>query len=98
MSLESPPKIVDFLKQVAVKVSVKWRMLGHELGIEVHELDKLEHLQQKDDVYRLERVFILWKDKANPPYTWATVINALKSPIVRENSVAEDVEMWLKTV
>ena len=95
VSLESPPKIVDLLKQVAVKVSVKWRMLGHELGIEVHELDKLEHLQQKDDVHRLERMFILWKNKAVPPYTWGTVIDALKSPLVEESSVAEDVEMWL---
>ena len=83
---------------MAVKVSVKWRMLGLKLGIEVHELDKLEHLEQKNDVDRLERVLVLWKGKANPPYTWGTVIDALKSPIVEGNSVAEDVEMWLKTV
>ena len=93
----SPPEIVDFLEQVAVKVSAKWRMLGLKLGVKTHELDEISK-QNQDGVLCLERVLALWKDKANPPYTWATVIDALKSPIVGEMSVAEDVKMWLKTV
>ena len=92
--LQSPPEIDDFLEQVAVKVSAKWRMLGIKLGVKTHELDEISK-QNQDGVLCLERVLALWKDKANPPYTWATVIDALKSPIVGEKSVAEDVEMWL---
>ena len=97
--LQSPPEVVDFLEQVAVKVSAKWRMIGLKLGIKTHELDEISK-QNQDGVLCLERVLALWKDKANPQYTWATVIDALKSPIVREKSVAEDVEIWLslKTV
>ena len=97
MPLQTPPEIVDFLEQVAVKVSAKWRMLGLKLGVKTHELDELAK-QNNDGIYCLERVLVLWKDKAIPPYTWGTVIDALKSPIVGEKSVAEDVEMWLKTV
>ena len=92
--LQSPPEIDDFLEQVAVKVSAKWRMLGIKLGVKTHELDEISK-QNQGGLLCLERVLALWKDKANPPYTWATVIDALKSPIVEENSVAEDVEMWL---
>ena len=74
-------------------------MLGLKLGLETHELDDLEVSKQKNDgVHYLERVLVLWKDKPNPPYTWATVIVALQSPVVGEKSVAEEVEMWLKTV
>ena len=96
--LRSPPKLVDFLEQVAVKVSANWWMLGLKLGIEPHELDEIAKQNKDHGVHCLQKVMVLWKDKANPPYTWATVIDALKSPIVGEKSVAQDVEMWLKTV
>ena len=94
MLFQSPPGIVDFLEQVAVKVPAKWRMLGLKLGVNTYKLDEIAK-QNQDGVHCLERVLALWKDKANSPYTWATVIDALKSPIVGEKSVAEDVEMWL---
>ena len=94
--LQSPPKIIDFLEQVAMKVSAKWRILGLKLGVETHELDEISRqIKDGSGVLCLERVVALWKDKADPPYTWATVIDALKSHIVGEKSVAQDVEMWL---
>ena len=94
--LQSPPKTIDFLEQVAVKVSANWRMLGIKLGIETNKLDEITKQNNDRGVHCLERVMVLWKHKADPPYTWATVIDALKSSIVEEKSVAEDVEMWLK--
>ena len=79
-----------------MKVSAKWRILGLKLSVETPELDEISRqIKDGSGVLCLERVVALWKDKADPPYTWATVIDALKSPIVGEKSVAEDVEMWL---
>ena len=40
-------------------------------------------------------VFSLWQMKADPPFTWATIIDTLRSPIVEENALAQEIEDWI---
>ena len=41
-------------------------------------------------------VFDIWKRKSDPPFTWATIVEALRSPIVSKNKLAKEIEDWLK--
>ena len=43
----------------------------------------------------LMKVLHQWENNADPPYTWATIIEALKSPFVNEENLAKEVECWL---
>ena len=35
------------------------------------------------------------KNKAEPPFTWATIIDTLRSPTVEENALAQEIEDWI---
>lgn len=81
---------------VADKVGLKWRMLGIQLHIDQEKLESIES-RNRDDLECCAKVFQIWKKAANPqaPYTWATIINALKAPIVKEIELANELEKWL---
>ena len=80
------------MNQVASKAQDKWEVIGFQLGIEQHQLRTINH---HDPIMCYADVFNVWERKAEPPYTWATIIDALKSPIVGEIKLAQDIEMWL---
>ena len=40
-------------------------------------------------------IFCEWKERGHPPYTWATIIDVLKSPEVDEVELAQELEQWL---
>ena len=72
----------------------KWRIVGLELEIEQHQLNTITH---QDAIQCYIEVFSIWQRKADPPFTWATIIDTLRSPIVRENALAQEIEDWLLT-
>ena len=39
----------------------------------------------------------MWQRRGDPPFTWATIIEVLKTPTVGENQLAKELEEWLKT-
>ena len=81
------------LNQVASKAQDNWEVIELQLGIEQHQLNTINH----HDPIRCysEDVFSLWERKADPPFTWVTIIKALKAPIVGETKIAQDIEMQL---
>ena len=39
---------------------------------------------------------IIIGEEIDPPFTWAPIVEALRSPIVNKNNLAKEIEDWLK--
>ena len=85
----------DLLNQVASRALNKWDMIALQLGIEPHQLNAIKTVNLGDPMKCYMEVFSLWQNKAERPFTWATIIDALKAPMVGEVKLAEDIKMWL---
>ena len=83
----------DLLERVATKAMDKWDMMGLVLNIDQHQLNTITH---QNPVRCYSAMFYLWEKKEDPPFTWATIVDALRSPIVGETKLASDIERWLK--
>ena len=92
-ALDEPPDILDLLNKVACKARDKWEMMGLALGIELNQLNSFS--KHADPIKCYMEVFSTWKKNTDPPFTWATVINSLKLPIVGETELAIEIEEWL---
>ena len=92
--MDKEPTIQDLLNRVASKARDKWDMVGLQLGIEDQQLNTIstEHL---DPIRRYAKVFTLWENKADPLYTWRTIVGVLRAPIVGRVDLAIEIEKWL---
>ena len=72
----------------------KWKRVGLELELEQHQLNTITRSCQ-DTFECYSEVFSIWQRKADPPFTWATILDALRSPVVEENALAQAIEDWL---
>ena len=93
--LEKPPKHPDLLNQVAAKVSDKWRKLGDQLDVEHHKLKTIQKENPGDSLDCCSEMLVVWKKNGSPPYTWGTVINALRAKFVGEIRLADELEHWV---
>ena len=91
--LSRAPTMVDLLERVASNAGDKWYMMGLLLSVKQDQLKTITH---QNPVLCYSEVFSLWEKKADPPFTWATIVDALKSPVVGEMKLALDIEGWLK--
>ena len=86
----------EFLNRVASRAMDKsWRMLGLELKITASQLNSIEKIESSP-ISCFAEVFDIWKRNLDTPFTWATIVEALRSPTVMENALAMDIEEWLK--
>ena len=85
----------DLLRRVASRAMDKWRIIGIELNLEQHQLRAISQSHHQDAIQCYIEVFSLWENKADPPFTWATIIDTLHSPIVEENALAQEIEDWI---
>ena len=91
LALQRPPKVSVLLNKVAAEASDKWKKLGQQLDIEHHKLKTIS--KENDDI--LDCFAELWKRGGSPPYTWATIIDALRAKIVGEVQLAYELEQWV---
>ena len=82
----------DLLNRVASRAMDKWEVLGLQLGIHPHQLHTI---QKNSPILCFAEVFNIWERKSDPPFTWATIVEALSSPIVNENALAKEIVDWL---
>ena len=80
------PNSQEFLDEVAIFAQDKWALIGIQLGIEEQELSTME--QHTDVIRRFSKIFDVWKRRRTSPFTWETILKALKSPSVGENQLA----------
>ena len=92
--LSRAPTIIDLLNKVASRVLDKWAIIGLSLNIELH---LLKTQQIHNPILCYHEIFTVWQRKADPPFTWATIIDTLKDPIVGEVKLAAEIEEWLTT-
>ena len=81
----------DLLNKVASKAKDKWKIVGIQLEIGQDHLDTIRH---SNPIECYSEIFKLWKNKGTLPFTWATILEALRSPSVEENTLANNVEAW----
>ena len=92
--LDKVPTLPDLLNRVASRARDKWDMVGLQLGIEEQQLNTIS-MEHRDPIRRYSNVFSLWKNKADQPYTWRTIVGVLRAPIVERENLAIEIETWL---
>ena len=80
---------------MAARATDKWEWIGLQLDIEYHQLKTISKSQDYRSCYA--EVFSMWQKSGDPPFTWATIIEVLKAPIVGEDQLAKELEEWLET-
>ena len=91
LALQRPPKVSVLLNKVAAEASDKWKKLGQQLDIEHHKLKTIS--KENDDI--LDCFAELWKRGGSPPYTWATIIDALCQAVVPAFSTCQRLQQQL---
>ena len=94
LSLQRSPKVSVLLNRVADKAPIKWKKLGQQLDIEHQKLKTIQR-ENDDSLDCFAEVFDLWKRGGSPPFTWATIIDALRADIVGEVQLAYELEQWV---
>ena len=93
--LNKAPELLEFLSQVASKARDKWETVGLVLNIMPDQLNVISKKYQNPMLCYSE-VFTTWKNKEKQAkFTWMTIVEALKSPVVEENKLAGDIVQWL---
>ena len=83
---------LDLLNKVATRVRHKWEEIGLQLQI---DRSYLRSIKQTNPVLCFADIFDVWQRSGSPPYTWATIIDALRAPIVGEVQLASELEEWV---
>ena len=91
--MESEPKLSDLMDQIAVRMPNKWRDVGIALGLTINDLECFSIATMGDPSRCFSSVFTFWKDRmTREPYSWGTVVQALRAPAVGELRLAEQLE------
>ena len=88
-----PPEYYTLLNKVAVgAVADKWKKIGLLLDIPIGQLNSVT---TTDPILCYAEIFNWWRKNGSPPYTWATIIDVLRAPIVGEVQLAHELEEWV---
>ena len=81
------------MNHVAAGTPNKWKELGIQLGLENAHLQALDHQHRGKSNSIFADIFEhLRKNPGDKPFTWSTVIEALRSPSVQEEILARHLE------
>ena len=94
-ALQAPPDLLDLLNKVAAEARDKWDLVAVQLGIKPSRIRSIHALKQGQPIPCYIEILDVWKSKGSPPYTWATIINALRAPSVEEERLANELQEWL---
>ena len=85
------PELRDLMNEVAAKIPSKWSDVGLQLGVDQGVLGGFDTISTTNRCYN--DVFTRWKkqNSTTHPYTWLTIVQALKAPAVREERLANNI-------
>ena len=83
------------MDKVAAKMPNKYLLIGTQLGIDYNQLEgyRLKHQGISENIFI--EIFNTWVKK--PGATWSAMIDILKSDVVDEKTLAEDLEVSIGT-
>ena len=85
------------MNEVASKVLDKWKQISIQLGLTPEDQKCFMDATFGDPTQCFIFVFNVWKSQATRPYTWSTVIEALKAPSVGEMRLAQELRKKLQS-
>ncbi len=89
--LLSAPDPLDLINEVAARVPSKWYQIGIQLGITHEELTSYRDLHPTASSGQIfSFIFSTWKNSGTGDYTWAAMIEALKTPFVSQRLLAHE--------
>ena len=89
--LSDPPVHSDLLNKVGVKIKHKWREIGLQLQVSNADILAIS-MSSQIPLLCFSEVLEKWRTKGSPPYTWITMIAALRAPVVDEIALANDID------
>ena len=93
LDLNSKPAVKEFMNRVAVHIPHKWMEIGIQLDVPRGRLEAFNQRHLGESMKILVEVFNYWESQSgDKPKTWYTVIDALKTPLVGEHTLASDLE------
>ena len=97
--LDSEPELSDLMNEVAANIPKRWRDVGLQLGLDPGVLKRIATISQGDTNLCYVNVFTQWKKQTSTthPYTWSTVVRALKTPAVGEQRLADKIKSELSS-
>ena len=92
--LNSQPELPDLMNEVGAEIPDKWRSMGLQLGVDHSVLEGIALISPGDINHCYSNVFTRWKNQNSTqyPYTWSTIVQALKSPAVGVERLADKIK------
>ena len=81
----------DLANRVAAVIPHKWKMVAIQLDVDMGAINRIER-DKCNSFDRFMEVFDSWKQSSCEPYTWKTLVTALKSRSVDEVRLAEELQ------
>ena len=82
------------MNEVAAEIPRKWSDVGLQLGVDPGVLEGIATISPGDTNQCYSNVFTRWKNQNSTthPYTWSTIVQALKARAVGESRLAEKIK------
>ena len=96
-SLDSGPSLAHLMDRVAAVIPNKYETVGLQLGLTLAEVQTIRPLHQSldDHLKAFREIFVMWRKRGSPPYTWRTIIGVLRSANVGEVLLSEQLNSWI---
>ena len=86
---ESAPAMSVLANQVAAVIPDKWKKVAVQLELSRGDIRAIQK-DEDDSSDRFMAVMDHWKQSLSKPFTWATLVSALRSPYVNETRLADE--------
>ena len=92
--MDSEPDLSDLINEIAAEIPSKWRDMGQQLGLDQGKIDGIALISPEDTNRCYSNLFSMWKNSNSTehPYTWSTVVRALKTRAVGEVRLAAKIK------
>ena len=94
--IHAEPELADLLNEVAVIIPNEWYAVGIQLNLSDEELRSWRESYPHARTELFARIFTEWKRRSTTEYSWATIIKVLKTRLVNQFKLANDLETKLK--
>ena len=92
-ALTSRPELLSLMNEVAAKIQpLNWKMLAIQLGLSQSQIEIIKTNNNNHVMSCFSETFDTWKHLTKIPYTWSSVLSALRSPSVKEETAANELE------